>query len=121
MSFENVVKIDRNEIVVRHAVYSNDVILQDQVLSAGSVLGMVTATGKLKLVNSTSNDGSENIYGVLTSDLDTTGADQYADILIMGEVVENKLIFGDGDSTTNNRKVEAKNTSIIFRKNIKGE
>lgn len=56
-------------------VFMNFVIEGGQNLIPGSVLGRVTATGKLKLVAAAAGDGSQNPVAILCEKLDTFAAD----------------------------------------------
>lgn len=71
-------------------------ILTGQTLSKGSVLGVVTATGKLKLSASAAVDGSETPRFVLGEDLDTTGGDKVFSVIAEGYINETALVFGAG-------------------------
>lgn len=74
-------------------------ILTGQDLKKGSVLGVITSGGKLKLTDSTSTDGSEDPEYVLLKDLDTTSGDATAqrELLAAGIVNANQLVFGGTD------------------------
>jgi hypothetical protein len=75
-------------------VFAHYTILTNQVLVKGSVLGVVTASGKLKLTAAAAGDGSEVAMAVLMEDLDTTGADKGFQVLVEGFVNETALTFG---------------------------
>ncbi len=73
-------------------------ILTGLVLAKGSVLGRVTATGKLKLSASAAGDGSEVPMAILQEDLDTSspaGDVVYAPF-IKGKFNPEALILGAG-------------------------
>lgn len=71
---------------------------------AGSVLGRVTATGKLVLSASAAGDGSQTPIAVLPHDVaayaadGVTGEDKTVAVLVEGYVNETALVFGAGHS-----------------------
>ncbi len=76
-------------------------ILTGQVLAAGSVLGVITSGGKLKLVVDANSDGSQVPKYVLTEAVDTTGGDltgQKKKLLASGTVRGSALVFGSTDT-----------------------
>jgi hypothetical protein len=83
--------------------FMNFTLLGGQTLAKGSVLGMVTATRKLKLAASAAGDGSQNPMAVLDRDLATfdtdgaTGLDTTFDVLVGGVVLNPlALVLGIG-------------------------
>lgn len=76
-------------------------IAAGQTLKAGSVLGAITATGKLVLCVDGAGDGSEVPFAVLLEDLDTTAGDKDFSVAVEGFFNETALVFGgahDADS-----------------------
>ena len=69
------------------------VLSGEGVLARGSVMGRVSASGKLKLVNSSSDDGSQNPYGILADGVDATSADATGVIFLTGEFNSDALFF----------------------------
>jgi hypothetical protein len=67
----------------------------------GTLLGRVTATGKLKPMATAANDGSQNAQSVLTYDVTATGAGDVAiRAMVEGQVNRNRLIIAlDGNGT----------------------
>lgn len=66
----------------------------DENLVAGTVMGRVSATGKLVPMQSDASDGSEIPVGILNKDwVIAAGATQAISICVSGDVVEGKLIF----------------------------
>lgn len=59
-----------------------DTVAATQVLPLGTVVGRETATAKLKELDPTASDGTENAIGVLGNDIDATLADRPDAILI---------------------------------------
>ena len=62
----------------------------------GTVLGRITANGKLTQALAASNDGSQTPAAILVDDVDTTGGDQSGGIYRQIEVNGNALILGTG-------------------------
>ena len=62
--------------------YENVVVQIGQNLAVGSVVGMVTATGEVRLVDDAAADGSQEPYGVLVHAVDTTAAADEIAILV---------------------------------------
>jgi len=73
-------------------------VKQGENLVRGTVLGKITATGKMVIVDSTNTDGSENPYAVLVEDVDATSADVVSGGYVSGVFNENKLVFGGTDT-----------------------
>lgn len=59
----------------------------------GTVLGMVTASGKYKLSVKTATDGSETPVAILVDNVDAATADQNGGLYLMGEFNQNHIIF----------------------------
>ncbi len=62
----------------------------------GSVLGLITATGKYTLSASAAADGSQTPVEILADDVDTSGGDQLGGTYVMGEFDENAVVLGAG-------------------------
>lgn len=71
-------------------------IATGQTLALGSVLGAVTATGKLVLSDAAATDGSEVPFAILIEALDTTGGDKVMDVAVEGYFNETALVYGGG-------------------------
>lgn len=83
--------------------FENMVILGGQTLVKGSVLGIITASGKLKLSASAAGDGSQNPVAVLHHDITTlaadgvTAQDMNASVAVTGGAYnEDALVLGAG-------------------------
>ncbi|MCU8822780.1 head decoration protein [Klebsiella quasipneumoniae] len=59
----------------------------------GTVLGMVSASGKYKLSVKTATDGSETPVAILVDNVDAATADQNGGLYLMGEFNQNHIIF----------------------------
>lgn len=71
------------------------------VLARGTVIGIITATGKGKKANSASVDGSQVADCILTDTIDTTAADVVTSAYISGEFNRDALAFGGADTAAN--------------------
>jgi hypothetical protein len=76
--------------IVRSAV----TVADGQTLTRGAVLGIVTATGYAKLLDTTAVDGSQTFHSVLLEDVTTSGATQVAPVALTGEFASDQLSFG---------------------------
>lgn len=85
---------------------------------AGTVLGKITASGKLKKVDSTASDGSQKIYGILLEDIDASTADKIASIGLTGEYNKQAMVFG-GTDTTATHEADARLLQIYFEDTIR--
>lgn len=65
-------------------------------LVRGTVLGKVTASGKLAIVDATKSDGTETPYAVLAEGVDATSADKNAPIYLTGQFNPGALTVGSG-------------------------
>lgn len=59
----------------------------------GTVLGVVTASGKYTLSVKTATDGSENPVAILVDNVDASTADQNGGLYLMGEFNQNHIII----------------------------
>ena len=71
-------------------------IAAGQTLQAGSVMGIVTATGEAVLSLAAASDGSERPYAILMEDLDTSLGAQSYPLASGGVFNELALVFGAG-------------------------
>ena len=87
-------------------------------LARGSVLGRVTASGKLVLVNSAgTDDGRRTPYGILLEAVDATSADKPAAVALSGEFNSAKLVFG-GSDTAATHKAALRDLNIYVKTNV---
>src|SRR6185369_4698127 len=63
----------------------------------GTIMSMITATGKYVIWNQSSGGGAEIPRAILMKDADASLADVPCKIYSFGEFDENKLILGTGD------------------------
>lgn len=73
------------------------------VLARGTVLGKITASGKLKTVNSANSDGSQAPYAVLLEGVDATSADKPCATALAGTFNPAALVFGGSDTIATHR------------------
>lgn len=87
------------------------------VLERGSVIGIVTASGKGKLCVSTADNGSQIADAILTDDVDTTDADIVAQCYQSGHFNRKALIFG-GTDTAFQHENELREKGIYLKDNL---
>lgn len=90
-------------------------------LKRGTVLGRVTATGRLVPVDKSKTDGSEKIWGILLADADIAGQATNgvrAPVLRQGVVNIDALIFTVSGNTAADYEVAANEIGIRFDKNV---
>ena len=101
----------------RFQVYT---ILGGQTLLPGTVLGQITASGKLKMCVAAAGDGSQVPVGILGEPMatfaadGTTSQDQTMAIAVEGYVNESRLIYGAG-YTLALLKTQLRNIGILTR------
>lgn len=89
-------------------------VLTGQNLTRGTVVGLVTASGKAKALDKTSVDGSQNFYGILAVDVDATSADADGVVYLTGEYNQAALTFG-GTTVAADVKAEARFAGVFLR------
>lgn len=77
------------------AITRNVLVKQGQNLTYGSLLGRDTQ-GKYKLAAKDAEDGSADLQGILTEDVDATSKDKEAIIYLTGQFNYNAMVFGNG-------------------------
>lgn len=70
----------------------------------GSVLGIVTATGKAVLSTSAANDGSQTPMFVLRYPVNAVSADVEAIAIERGDLIGSQLVFGAGHTLASTRE-----------------
>lgn len=85
-------------------------------LSAGTVLGRITASGKYVLSDDGAVDGSQTPVAILGEDAAATAADADALIYLAGEFNETALTFG-GAHTADNTRDGLRDLNIYLKKN----
>jgi len=84
-----------NDHYVTKAVTLDSTAWADKVAKAGTVVGIVTSSGKAVPYNNSNTDGSEVAVGILLENIDLNNGDQPAAIVIHGFVDKSKLIGYD--------------------------
>ena len=80
-------------------LYSRDqvTVASGQNLKTGTVVGIITATGKASQLAPSANDGSENAAGVLIGDVDASAADTPGVIIARHAICSDKgLVWPSG-------------------------
>jgi len=72
--------------------YENWTVAQGQVLLAGHVLGLITATNQLVESDPAAGDGSENVFAILNEDLDTSATGINAPVEVSVLTTSNRMI-----------------------------
>ena len=82
-------------------LYSRDqvTVASGENLKTGTVVGIVTATGKVTQLAPSANDGSENAAGVLLGDVDASAADTPGVIIARHAVCSDKGLVWPGGIT----------------------
>lgn len=89
-------------------------VISGQKLIRGTVVGLITASGKAKKLDSASSDGSEKFYGILAEDVDATLADSVGAVYLTGEFNQSALVLG-GTTTAASVKAAARYAGVFFR------
>jgi hypothetical protein len=90
------------------------VVIDTGVLTRGTLLGKITATGKHILCNSAAVDGSQNPTCILAEDVDATAADVNAPVYLSGAFNQSAVIFGGADTAATHR-VALRNLNIYLK------
>lgn len=83
-------------------------------LSRGAVLGKVTATSRVKLVDGQASDGSQNPRFILTAAISTTGSPVSVGIYKSGDFNDSKISLG-GTTVAADVKVALRNLAIYLK------
>lgn len=92
-------------------------VLSGESLVAGTVLGRVTASGKMVAVDDSLGDGAENPYAILAEDVDASAADTEGMAYLSGHFNEDALTFGDDDTADDHRDA-LRTLGIFLTKNV---
>lgn len=110
---DNLVVGDQSNIIFKGVT----ILTGQGVLTRGSVIGIITASGKGKLCDKASVDGSEVAKFILADDIDTTSADVVAQCYQSGQFNRDSLTFG-GASTPANHEDELRKYGIFLKDTI---
>lgn len=89
-------------------------VLTGQELVRGAVVGLVTLTGKAKLLDKDASDGSEEVYGILVADVDASAADAEGLVYLKGDFKPDGLSFAAGTDADDIR-ADARTKGIFIR------
>lgn len=85
------------------------------IVKRGTVVGVITASGLAKPVDSTKTDGTESPYAILTDDIDTAGSvDVTTTAYTTGVFNKEELVFGGTDDAAKH-KVELRRLGIHLK------
>jgi len=90
-------------------------IAEGQTLSAGCILGKITASGELQAWAPYASDGSQSIYGVLMEDIDTTAGSAIASVAVLGQFITQGLSAFAGTTTIDITDGAYKSGTLIFK------
>lgn len=103
-----------DNLVLETYVTEGATLLSGQNLTKGAVLGRISASGKLKLADGASVDGSQTPFAILLEDCDATAGDKGCPILLSGVVNEDELVFG-GTLTASGVKSTLRDAGIFLK------
>lgn len=89
---------DRDNLIAGNypRVTDRETMLTPQVNARGSLMGRITASGKIILSLAAAGDGSQVPTGILVNDADANAADTEEDIYLSGEFNQDAIIYGAG-------------------------
>jgi pantothenate kinase type III len=97
--------VDKLVAGLTQLVSINKTLISGQNLARGTVVGVITTSGKITQSLSASADGSQTPYGILADDYDATGADRAnCAVYVKGEFNENAVILGTGHTIASVRE-----------------
>lgn len=92
-------------------------IAKGNILKRGSVLGVVTASGKAVLADKSANDGSQVAKYILADDVDARGADVVAQCYVSGLFNRKALIFAE-NNTADDHEDSLRQYGIFLKDNL---
>lgn len=93
----------------------NGTLITGQNLPQRSVIGRITASGKLTLCNPAANDGSQVPVGILVHAIDATAADKAAQYYKGGNFFTDALNWHAGFDTAAKKAAAFDRTGIVIR------
>lgn len=91
-----------------------DSVIAGTDLARGTVVGLVTVSGKAAAVDSTASDGSKEPYAIVADDVK---ANRAVVVYLTGEFNANALIFGGTDTVATHKRA-LRNIGIFIKENI---
>jgi hypothetical protein len=92
----------------------DETVISGQDVTRGTVMGRITASGKLTACDHTAGDGSETPYGIMAEDCDASLADVECGAYVFGHFDSESLTFG-GTSTISDLKVAMRLVGLYTR------
>ena len=82
-------------------LFSRDevIVVSGQNLTTGTVIGVITASGKVTQLAPAASDGSQNAAGVLLLDVDASAADKGGTIIARHAICSDKALVWPGSIT----------------------
>lgn len=94
-----------------------ETVLTGQVLLRGTLVGKITASGKVIKSLTAAVDGSQTPYGIVAHDVDATAADKEGLIYVSGNFNAHKVILGAGWTAATAARSLMINTPITLELN----
>jgi len=108
-TYENLIAGDQRKIVNVKAT-----IKQGQVITRGTLLGKITASGKLTEAVAAHNDGTQNPYAIAAEDVDATAGDVVTTVYTEGEFNDRAVVYSY-TSTADDWRAACQATGIYLR------
>ena len=96
-------KVELTALVAGRVDYAENTIASGENLTAGAVLGRITASGQYKQVDITAADGTETAVCVLAQDTDASGGALAARCIVAGRVNGTQLNYTGSETVDSNK------------------
>ena len=93
------------------------VLISGQNVIRGTVLGVITASGKYNKSLSAAGDGSQNVFAIAAESVDASAGDKELVVYLSGDFNEDQLTFGTGH-TAASTFAALRNLSIFLHKPV---
>lgn len=90
-------------------------VVSGQNLAAGTVVGRLSASGKVTLAALGASDGSQVAYGILVNAIDATSADKAGTVYVGGCFNPDALVWGGTFDTALKKSLAFDGTNITLR------
>jgi len=80
-----------------------ETVVSGQNVVRGTVMGVITSSGKLSICDSNNSDGTENPWSVMAEDVDASGGDAVGITYQTGAFNQEALTFGSIDTIETHR------------------
>jgi hypothetical protein len=101
----------------KHLVNLPATIILGQNIVRGTLLGKITASGKLKLATVEAVDGSQNPFAIAAEDVDATLADTLSTVYVEGEFNDTGVTF-DYDENADDWRAACAAVGIYLRPSV---